>query len=83
MFDNDCNYGKLKHSLNLYKNENNILRLKSRFDSLETLNRDQKNAILLRSHSLCTDYLILKFHEKCCHSRVNATGNLLRTLSRT
>ena len=55
MFDSDCNYGKLKHSLNLYKNENNILRLKSRFDSLETLNHDQKNPILLRSHSLFTD----------------------------
>ena len=79
MFDSDCNYGKLKHSLNLYKNENNILRLKSRFDSLETLNHDQKNSILLRSHSLFTDLLILKYHEKCCHSGVNATLNLLRT----
>ena len=54
MFDSDCNYEKLKHSLNLYKDENNILRLKSRFDSLETLNHDQKNPILLRSHSLFT-----------------------------
>ena len=40
--DSDCNYEKLKHSLNLYEDENNILRLKSRFDSLETLNHDQK-----------------------------------------
>ena len=55
MFDSDCNYGKLKHSLNLYENENNILRLKSRFDSLETSNHDQKNPIFLRSHSLFTD----------------------------
>ena len=42
MFDSDCSYEKLKHSLNLYEDENNILRLKSRFDSLETLNHDQK-----------------------------------------
>ena len=46
---------------------------------LETLNHDQKNPILLRSHSLFTDLFILKFHEKCCHSGVNATLNLLRT----
>ena len=79
MIDSDCNYEKLKHSLNLYEDENNILRLKSRFDSLETLNRDQKNPILLLSHSLFTDLLILKFHDKCCHSGVNATLNSLRT----
>ena len=79
MFDNDCNYEKLEHSLNLYEDENNILRLKSRFDSLETLNHDQKSSILLRSYSLFTDLLILKFHEKCCHSGVIATLNLLRT----
>ena len=37
MFDSDA-IMKLKHSLNLYEDENNILRLKSRFDSLQTLN---------------------------------------------
>ena len=58
---------------------NNILCLKLRFDSLETLNHDKKNPILLRRHSLFTDLLILKYHEKCCHSGVNATPNLLRT----
>ena len=79
MFDSDCNYEKLKHSLNLYEDENNILRLKSIFNSLKILNHNQKNPILLRSHSLFTDLLILKFHEKCCHSEVNATLNLLRT----
>ena len=79
MFDSDCNYEKLKHSLNLYEDENNILRLKLRFDSLDSLNHDQKNPILLGSHSLFTDLLILKFHEKCCHSGVNATLNSLRT----
>ena len=51
----------------------------TRFDSLVTLNHDKKNPILLRSHSLFTDLLISKFHEKCCHSGVNATLNLLRT----
>ena len=71
MLDSGCNYEKLKHSLNVYEDENNILRLKARFDSLETLNHDQKNPILLRSHSLFTDLPILKFHEKCCHSGVN------------
>ena len=79
MFDSNCNYEKLKHSLNLYEDENNILRLKSRFNSLKILNHNQKNPILLRSHSLFTDLLILKFHEKCCHSGVNATLNSLRT----
>ena len=76
MFDSDCNYEKLKHSL--YEDENNILGLKSRFDSLETLDHDQNNPISLRSHSSFTDLLILKFHGNCCHSGVNATLNLLR-----
>ena len=80
MFDSDCNYEKLKHSLNLYEDENNILRLKSRFDSLEILDHDQNKIVLLRSHSLFTDLLILKFHEKCCHSGVNAALNLLGIL---
>ena len=79
MFDSECNYKKLKHSLNLYEDENNILCLKSRFDSLVTSNHDQKNPILLGSHSLFTDLLILKYHEKCSHSGVNASLNLLRT----
>ena len=79
MFDSECNYKKLKHSLNLYEDENNILCLKSRFDSLVTSNHDQKNPILLGSHSLFTDLLISKYHEKCCHSGVNASLNLLRT----
>ena len=42
MFDSDCNYEKLQHSLNLHEDVNNILCLKSRFDSLETLNHDKK-----------------------------------------
>ena len=33
----------------------------------------------IRSHSLFTDSFILKFHEKCCHSGVNAALNLLAT----
>ena len=33
----------------------------------------------MRSHSLFTDSFILKFHEKCCLSEVNAALNLLRT----
>ena len=36
------NYEKLKHSLNLYEDGNNILCLESRFDSLEALNHDKK-----------------------------------------
>ena len=63
MFDRDCNYEKLKHFLNLYEDENNILRLKSKFDSLETWNHDQKNSIFLRSHSLFTDLLTQLAHE--------------------
>ena len=47
MFDVDCNYEKLKHSLNLDEDENNILRLKSRFDSLETLNHDKKKSYFI------------------------------------
>ena len=47
MFHSDCNYGKLKHSLNLYEDENNILRFKSRLNSLETLNHYQKNSIFI------------------------------------
>ena len=55
----NCSYEKSKHSFSLYEdennsfslyeNENNSLRLKSRFDPLETLNHDQKNPILLWS----------------------------------
>ena len=48
MFDSDA-IMKLKHSLNLYEDENNILRLKSRFDSLQTLNHDQKNLFYYRA----------------------------------
>ena len=35
--------------------------------------------ILLRTHSLFTDLLILKYLEECYHSGINATVNLLRT----
>ena len=47
MFDSDCNYEKLKHSLNLYEDENNILGLKSRFDSLETFYHDKKKSYFI------------------------------------
>ena len=36
-----------------YEHENNILHLKSRFDSLEISNHDQKNPSLRSSHSRC------------------------------
>ena len=39
----------------------------------------KKNPILLRSHSLFTDLLILKYLEECYHNGINATVNLLRT----
>ena len=35
MFDSNCNYENLKHSLNLY--EDKIIFLKLKFDSLETI----------------------------------------------
>ena len=36
MLDRNCNYEKIKHSLSLYEDKNKSLRLKSRFECLET-----------------------------------------------
>ena len=62
------NFSKVKNSLNLFYDENNFLRVKTRISSVETFSYDKTYPILLNKDSYVTKLIILNAHESVCHN---------------
>ena len=77
---NSENYGKLKNSLNLFIDENNVIRCRSRLIEAKQLDYYSKNPILLRNDSRFTELIILKFHQDVYHNGVETTLCNLRNI---
>ena len=73
------NFSKVKNSLNLFYDENNFLRVKTRISSVETFLYDKKCPILLNKNSFVTKLIILNAHESVCHSSITSTLNFIRS----
>ena len=70
---------KLKVSLNLFEDSDNILRLKSRIAQNDEITFSSEFPILLRNDSYFTKLVIYNFHECVYHNGTEATLNQLRT----
>ena len=70
---------KLKVSLNLFEDSDNILRLKSRIAQNHEITFFSKFPILLRNDSYFIKLVIYNFHERVYHNGTEATFNRLRT----
>ena len=68
---------KMKHSLNLFYDEQSLLRSKSRHCELDKLDINRKLPVLLRSYSHFTKLIIMDSHEKVFHSGIISTLNFL------
>ena len=71
------NFTKAKNSLNLFYDENNLLRVKTRISGVETFSYGKKCPILLNKDSYVTKLLVLNAHESVCHSGVTSTLNFI------
>ena len=71
-------FGKIKHSLNLFYDEQSLLHSKTRHCELDKLDINRKLPILLRSYSHFTKLVIMDSYEKVFHSDINSTLNFLR-----
>ena len=69
---------KIKHSLNLFYDEQSLLRSKTRHWELDKLDINRKLPVLLRSYSNFTKLVIMDSHEKVFDSGINSTLNFLR-----
>ena len=79
MIKQEKNIEKLKVSLNLFEDSDNILRLKSRIAQNDEITFSSKFPILLRNDSHFTKLVIYNFHECVYHNGTEATLNGLRT----
>ena len=70
---------KIKNSLNLFYDEKNVLRVKTRISGIENFSYDKKFPVLLKSDSYFTKLVILNLHNDVCHSGVDTTLNRIRS----
>ena len=75
---NSLNYEKLKNSLLLFADNENILHCRSRLAEAKRLDFDSKNLILLRNYSRFTELTVLSFHQVVKHNCVETTLCRLR-----
>ena len=68
----------LVNNLNLFIDEQNILRSKGRIDKCTAIDKNLINPILLPKSSNLTKLMIFDFHERCKHLGINTTLTLLR-----
>ena len=66
-------------SLQLYKDENSLLRSKTRLSEAKELRKDVKFPIVLPDNGYVTKIIILDAHEKVLHMKTETTLNYLRT----
>ena len=74
----DSKYQKQKHLLNLYFDENDILRSQARINQIKGVVLQECQPILLRSNSYFTELIVLKCHDKVKHSGLVSTLNRIR-----
>ena len=74
----ETNFIKMKHSLRLFFNEENLLTCRTRISSDKTLNYGMRYPILLQIWSNFTKLIILHHHDKLYHCGVEATLNHIR-----
>ena len=72
-------FDKVKNSLKLFYDENQILRLDTRISNYENFNFDKKFPVLLQSDSHFTKLIILKIHEQNLHCGVSSTLAIIRS----
>ena len=71
-------FEKLKYSLDLFYDDKNFVRSKTRMDKHLKFTFDNKNPLLLRSNSYFTNLIILRSHEKVFHNGLEATLSNIR-----
>ena len=74
----DSKFQKQKHSLNLYFDENDILRSQTRINQIKGVVLQESQPILLRSNSYFTELVVLKCHNEVKHSGLESTLNRIR-----
>lgn len=75
---NSDSYLKVKNSLNLFEDEDGLLRCKTRFSEHPTLNYNAIYPILLQTKSYFTTLIIMDYHKQNFHNGVTSTLHLIR-----
>ena len=75
----DSKFQKQKHSLNLYFDENDILRSQTHINQIKGVLLQESQPILLRSNSYFTELIALKCHKEVKHSGHKSTLNRIRS----
>ena len=73
LIKNSENYTKLKNSLNLFINSEDVIRSRSRIAEANQLTFNEKCPILLRNDSKFPSLVVLKCHDDVYHSGVQTT----------
>ena len=74
----DSRFGQWKKSLNLFTDNQGVLRSGSRLPDTEKLEFDQRHPVLLPSSNYFKKHLTLYTHEKVCHAGVESVLTELR-----
>ena len=74
----ECNVPPLVKNLNLFLDDNNLLRAKGRLDKCVSICYDLCNPIMLPRDSFLTVLFVREFHSKCKHLGESSTLNTLR-----
>ena len=74
----DSKYQKQKHLLNLYFDENDILRSQTCINQIKCVVLEEIQPVLLRSNSYFTELIVLKCHNEVKHSGLESTLNRIR-----
>ena len=69
---------KQKHLLNLYFDENDILRSQTCINQIKCVVLEEIQPVLLRSNSYFTELIVLKCHNEVKHSGLESTLNRIR-----
>ena len=69
----DSRFDKWKKSLNLFTDNQGVIRSRSRLPKTEKFEFDQRHPVLLPSSNYFTKLLILYTHDKVCHAGVEST----------
>ena len=75
---NNSKYDQIRKSLKLYKDENSLLRSKTRLSEASELAKDVKFPVVLPSEGHITKIIILDAHEDVLHTKVESTLNRVR-----
>ena len=69
----DSRFDKWKKSLNLFTDNQGVIRSRSRLPKTEKFEFDQRHPVLLPSSNYFTKLLTLYTHDKVCHAGVEST----------